>query len=266
MVDVGSGPPLVLIPGIQGRWEWMLPAVTALSRRHRVLTFSLGDVEAFDDWTRRVDAMLDRAGESSAVIAGVSFGGLIALRYAAQRPQRVRALVLVSTPAPACRLDRWTARFVRYPRLALPLFSARGFVRLVPEILVARPTWLQRLRLGAEYGYRVIRAPISPPRMARYVHAWQQIDLSGECDAVHAPTLVLTGDPHLDRVVQVHTSVDYVRRIADARHDVLPGTGHVGLISKPALFAETIDAFLDATAAAAAGAGAPPARRARHAS
>jgi hypothetical protein len=40
----------------------------------------------------------------------------------------------------------------------------------------------------------------------------------------------------------------------------------VGLISKPAVFADTIDRFLDATAAAAADAGAPPARRARHAS
>ena len=31
MTDRGAGPPLVLVPGIQGRWEWMAPAVDALA-------------------------------------------------------------------------------------------------------------------------------------------------------------------------------------------------------------------------------------------
>ena len=37
IVDVGSGPPVILVPGIQGRWEWMKPAVDALSARCRVV-------------------------------------------------------------------------------------------------------------------------------------------------------------------------------------------------------------------------------------
>ena len=41
IIDRGSGPPLVLVTGIQGRWEYLLPAVEALSRHLRVLTFSL---------------------------------------------------------------------------------------------------------------------------------------------------------------------------------------------------------------------------------
>lgn len=245
MIDVGSGPPLVLVPGIQGRWEWMLPAVKALSRRHRVLSFSLGEIQEFDDWVARIDDVLARAGEPSAVIAGVSFGGVIAVHYAASRPARTDALVLVSTPAPACRLDDWTDWFVRHPRLALPLFSARGLVRLVPEILVARRSWAQRLRLAVEYGYRVLRAPISPPQMARYVRAWQRVDLSGDCARVQAPTLVITGEPHLDRVVQVRTSLEYLDRIDGAQYAKLSDTGHVGLIAKPDLFAAAIDTFLD---------------------
>ena len=31
IIDRGSGPPLVLIPGLQGRWEYLRPAVDALS-------------------------------------------------------------------------------------------------------------------------------------------------------------------------------------------------------------------------------------------
>ena len=40
MIDGNSDSPLVLIPGIQGRWEWMEPAVDALGAavpRHHVL-------------------------------------------------------------------------------------------------------------------------------------------------------------------------------------------------------------------------------------
>ena len=40
MIDRGSGPPIVMIPGIQGRWEWMGPAIHEVAKRCRVLTFS----------------------------------------------------------------------------------------------------------------------------------------------------------------------------------------------------------------------------------
>ena len=43
IVDQGSGPPIVLSPGLQGRWEWMRPAVDALAKHYRVITFSLCD-------------------------------------------------------------------------------------------------------------------------------------------------------------------------------------------------------------------------------
>jgi hypothetical protein len=31
VVDIGSGEPVVLVPGLQGRWEWMRPAVLRLA-------------------------------------------------------------------------------------------------------------------------------------------------------------------------------------------------------------------------------------------
>ena len=44
IVDRGTGTPVVLIPGIQGRWEWMSPAIDALTAGHRALFERLGDV------------------------------------------------------------------------------------------------------------------------------------------------------------------------------------------------------------------------------
>src|SRR5512145_3200894 len=105
IVDKGSGTPIVLIPGLQGRWEWMRPTVDALAAHARVIAFSLCDertspfpcdpAKGFENYVEQVAIALDRAGLDKAVIAGVSFGGLIASDFAARYPQRVAGLVLV---------------------------------------------------------------------------------------------------------------------------------------------------------------------------
>ena len=106
MVIAGQGPTLLLIPGIQGRWEWAQAGRARRSRRrHRVVSYSLcGERHAvpplvarsFDDLVRQALNALNRATDGPAVVCGVSYGGLIALRLAARHPDRVRALVLAS--------------------------------------------------------------------------------------------------------------------------------------------------------------------------
>src|SRR5262245_53630765 len=99
----------------------MAPAVGALAVRHRVLSFSLGEAtgpDLFDQWVDLIDRALDRAGEPAAAIVGVSFGGLVAARYAATRPNRTTQLVLVSAPSPTWQIDPSSARYVRRPRMS----------------------------------------------------------------------------------------------------------------------------------------------------
>ena len=110
MFDRGSGPSIVVIPGVQGRWEWMRPTLDALARRCRTISYSLcGDFGSgrtidqavgFENYLRQLDAVLDAAGLRESALCGVSYGGLVALRYAATRPLRVRAMILSSSPAP----------------------------------------------------------------------------------------------------------------------------------------------------------------------
>src|SRR5262245_9299471 len=134
MLDAGTGDPIVLIPGIQGRWEWLSPTIEALvARGHRVLSFSLSDVgtngpetDLFAEWTGEIDRLLDRAGVRCATVIGISFGGVIAVRYAARRRDRVNGLVLVSSPPPGWQPDRRRAAYLRRPRLSLPLFAFRA--------------------------------------------------------------------------------------------------------------------------------------------
>lgn len=249
MIDVGSGFPLVVLPGVQGRWEWLRPGVDALSRKHRVLSFSLGEAAVpglppFDAWLQAIDRMLDASAVHAVCLVGHSFGGLVAIRYAATRPERVAGLVLVSSPAPRPRLSRIDRVLVRHPVLALPLFIVRGAIRLAPEVVAARPDWPSRTRLAITHIGSTLRWPASPARMAAWVRAWESTDIESDCAAVRAPVLVVTGDQALDRVVPPAATRQYLSLLADARPAVLPDTGHLGPMAKPDELAALVSDFI----------------------
>jgi 3-oxoadipate enol-lactonase len=245
IVDRGSGPPLVLIPGLQGRWEYMHPAVEALASSFRVLTFSL-DGDDFDGYAAQVDRALSEKGIECATICGVSFGGLVAVRFAAQYPSRCGALVLASTPRPMLRLRRRHQIYLRAPWIFGPIFLAESPLRLRPEICAAIPDSRARRHFAMRGLRTLLSAPLSLSRMAARAHLITTIDLGPDCERIAAPTLVVTGERGLDHVVPVEGSSEYTRRIQHARAVVLERTGHLGTITRPDAFAEIVREFVGA--------------------
>lgn len=243
--------PIVIIPGIQGRWEWMRPAIEALRGEcGNVSTFSLneedGSGDPFEQWMSMIQCQVERSGSDRVVLIGVSFGGLVAVRYAARYPERVGALVLVSAPSPGMRLRPFDQGLVRNPITRLPLFAVRGVRRLAPEIVAAKDSWPERLRFAASYGWQVMRKPVAPRRMARWVQAWQAADIVSECARITAPTHLITGEPRLDRVVPVQSTLHYLTLIPGATFSRLARTGHIGLVSRPRDFSTLVSEFLHA--------------------
>lgn len=254
MIDRGEGTPIVLIPGLQGRWEWMRPAVDALARHHRVISFSLCDERSsmfpcdpsrqFENYLTQVDLALDRAGIERAVIAGVSYGGLIASEFAARRAHRVEGLVLASALHASWTPDRRQQRYLDAPFLMSPMFVATAPGRMRSELIAALPSIVSRLRFTAAHGARVVMAPTSPARMARRI-AWAQSHHFADPRRVKAPALVVTGEPGLDRVVPVDVSRRYLADLAKAEHVVLKHTGHLGVVTRPQAFAGVLERFMD---------------------
>lgn len=242
---------LVLIPGIQGRWEWMQPAIDELAKEWRVIPCSLpGEPGAgisvngtFDSFVEYIDSVLDAASVQRAVICGVSFGGLIALRYAARRPARTEALILVSTPGPRWTLKPNLVRYMKWPTLSSPLFFAGAFGRFWPELRVTYPDVGERIRFCTAAMARVLAAPAIPSRMSRRAQLAEREPFECDCASVQAPTLVITGERDLDRVVKYDETMDYVALIAGARFQLLEHTGHLGIISAPDRFASIVSRF-----------------------
>ena len=243
--------PIVIVPGIQGRWEWMRPAIDALRREcGDVSTFSLneedGTGDPFEQWMSMISKRIDESGSDRVALIGVSFGGLVAVRYAARYPDRVGALVLVSAPSPGHRLSELDEGMVRHPIAKLPRFAMRGVRRLAPEIVAAKDTWRERLMFTVSYGFRVVSRPAAPRQMARWVRAWQASDIASECARVTAPTHLITGEPRLDRVVPVQSTLHYLTLIPGATFSRLTRTGHIGLVSRPHDFSTLVREFLHA--------------------
>jgi pimeloyl-ACP methyl ester carboxylesterase len=188
---------------------------------------------------------MDRAGLSRALICGVSYGGLVALRFAATRPERTSGLVLVSTPPAVWELDRTQRGYVERPVWSAPAFIAHAPRRLWPEIRNASGSFGAAAWFAVRHLARVIAAPMSPSRMARRVRLARAVDLAADCARVTAPTLVITGEDALDRVVPVSATRRYVDAIRGATCVTIERTGHIGLVTRPERFAEVVAEFAE---------------------
>jgi pimeloyl-ACP methyl ester carboxylesterase len=114
------------------------------------------------------------------------------------------------------------------------------FVLETPFRLWRETSWPRIITLlGA-----ALRGPVSFRKIARRAQLIESTDIAGDCRRVLSPTLVVTGEQHLDNVVPVESTMAYLRAIPTARHVVLKGTGHIGAITQAAHFADTVRAFV----------------------
>ena len=191
MIDRGIGTPVVLMPGIQGRWEWMAPAVDALADRFRVVTFSLCDEptsgfrfepgRGIDNYLQQVDEALDRAGLDAAILIGVCTadpsrrnmqpGGLTRARAGARVGAAARlgaesASALLPASAalaePAVSPGFAGARAARNPGAQLPRFGPAvrfmaGQLPLVLRAFVSPSRMAARLRWNEAYQFEIHR-------------------------------------------------------------------------------------------------------------
>jgi pimeloyl-ACP methyl ester carboxylesterase len=254
IIDRGTGVPVVVIPGVQGRWEWMEPAIDALARQGRVITFSLADEPSahaglggkarFWNYVEQVRDALDQSGIDRAAVCGVSFGGLIAGAFAASFPKRASSLILVSALPPSWRPDERVSFYLRHPWLMTPLFCL-GSLRFYREIAAASDTWWSGITAACGAGINVLLHMFHPGRMARRVHLLSSVQgIDTDLARVKVPTMIVTGEESLERVVPPRLTREYLTIWPHARVETLARTGHLGLITRPREFAVLVSRFV----------------------
>ena len=266
IIERGQGRPIVVIPGIQGRYEWGLPTVDALASLGHVVTFSLADEPTsgfawaesagFENYLTQLDQVVRATGGERPVLVGISYGGLIAAEYAARHPGGLSALVVASSPPPTWRVPARAERYLKAPRLMAPIFWIGAPLRAYPELKAALPGSRDRWQFVFDHGRRIAGAPASSARMVRRLRWLESAHFSLD-RAIDVPALIVTGEPDLERVVPPEDTLTYRAWLPGARAVTLAATGHNGCVTKAREFADEVAGLL-AGLPAAADASCPP--------
>jgi pimeloyl-ACP methyl ester carboxylesterase len=250
-VVLGAGDPLVVLPTAQGDWRCLAPAFLPLADRRRVVLVSLRGERGhgvaadfgWDDLVADLDEAARLAGLGRFALCGTSFGGALALRYALDRPDRVERLVLNVATARLrdhARLNAIAGRLPVGPRAAL--FHALALALCSLEVAALPPAELpSALRRLA--GHVPFRTP--GPTLMRRLELLLGLDVEGRLAGLRCPTLVVSGEPRLDRLVPRRSQAALLERLPDVRHAVVPRSGHLGLLTRPDALRRVVASFLD---------------------
>ncbi|HSD10914.1 MAG TPA: alpha/beta fold hydrolase [Candidatus Binatia bacterium] len=190
-------------------------------------TEALPSIEAYADSTI---AILDRLGIASAVLVATSMGGLVALELALRAPQRVLALVLMSTAARIALSDEsveiW--RTVMTGRASQP-FSTAGYGDGVPSDVV-REGWALQVQ--------------TDPRVRYFdLVAARRADFRARLGELRLPVLVIYGSK--DTITPPGDAAALAAGISGAERVELAGAGHYLYRERPDALHAAIDAFLE---------------------
>ena len=244
--DVGEGPAVLLLhAGIADRrmWQDHLSWLSGTGRRAIAL-----DLPGFGEhvpspaspspWDHVV-AVMDGLGLDRAALVGCSFGGAVALRVAVIAPERVRALGLISAPAPGLQPSprlhaAWTAEEEAMERgdidAAVEAVLSAWLAPDAPPALRDRVATMQRraFEIEPEVGAEDLPDPVdeAPQRLRE----------------VAAPALVAAGEADLPDFAW--SAQRLTEMLPDARHAVIPGAGHLAPLEAPDAFRELLGEFL----------------------
>jgi pimeloyl-ACP methyl ester carboxylesterase len=126
----------------------------------------------------------------------------------------------------------------------MPVFMIAS-LRMYREIATASSSRWQSLVVSTRHCWTALTHMFSPTRMARRSQMLPGGVLASELAALKVPVQIVTGEEHLDRVVPVALTLEYAKHCPQARAVCIDRTGHIGLITRAAAFAEIIGRFAD---------------------
>jgi 3-oxoadipate enol-lactonase len=189
-----------------------------------------------DDHVDDLAALLKHLHIASAVIIGLSVGGMIAQGLAARHPHLTRALILCDTAHKIGTDAMWNER--------INAVNAAGISSLAEAIMLRWFTPAYRSPDNPDYvGYTNMlnRTPVDG--YAGTCAALRDADLTASTSALDLPVLCIVGDQ------DGSTPPDLVRELAslikDSRFEIIEGAGHIPCVEQPEATIALIRDFLD---------------------
>ena len=235
---VGEGPPIVLVPGMDGTGELFYRQVPLLARSFRVATYALrNDARSMTILVDDLEQVITAVTRDSrrAIVIGESFGGALAMSFALAKPERVEALVVLNSfPffAPQFRL-----RVARYGLGMIPWGAMSVIRRLTAFRLHSPHTHRQEIRRFME-----VTAGASRIGYLNRLELLMSYDVRDQLHQLRCPTLFLAADrDHL--VPSVRQAQLMAACVPAATLQILHGHGHICLIAPDVNLADVLNAW-----------------------
>lgn len=235
-----SDPAIVLLHGLLfdgGMWRGQIEALSALGRVVVIDGPGAGKSEPPPRFMmeEHADALFDAWGElgiDKAIVVGLSWGGMVAMRFALQHPTRVSALALFDTNAevePLKKRIRYRALLALHKRVGIP-YSL--FEREVAPLMFGETTLRTKPDL-VERSYRHAmgfeRDALAKAGLAVMIHRKSILE---KISAIRVPTLVMVGRE--DIATPLEKAENIARSIPGAELVVVDGAGHMSALEAPA--------------------------------
>jgi pimeloyl-ACP methyl ester carboxylesterase len=246
-----NAPVVILLHGLGSSLHTWEPWAQTLSTRFRVIRydmpgFGLTGADPTGDYTDArsvvvLAALMEALSVPRASLAGNSMGGKLAWQFAAEHPDRVDRLVLISP-------DGYASPGFEYGKKP----EVPTVARLLPYTL---PTFMLRANIVPAYGDKT---RLTEPTIKRYrdmmlapgvrqalLLRTAQVMLEppeARLRRIQAPTLLVWGEK--DRLIPFSNAQDYVSVMHNARLVSFPDLGHVPQEEEPARSLVPVEAFL----------------------
>jgi pimeloyl-ACP methyl ester carboxylesterase len=242
----GDGPPLILVPGLAGGYELLGPLARLLASRFRVISYQLrGEDDCFalrqrfdlSNLVADLAEFLDWHRLESPLLMGVSFGGVLALEFAAKYAHRVQKLIVQGAGA---RYEHGLLPRVASAVLSgLPLPSDNAFINQFFNLLFGG-----KQKPGPLFEFVTQQCwQTDQSVMAYRLRLLEQYDLGSRVARVRVPTLVLTGER--DLLVSEKSLSELLDGLPDAENCPLQGCGHLAFVTHPQRVATEVQRFVE---------------------
>jgi pimeloyl-ACP methyl ester carboxylesterase len=242
---VGEGPPIVLAHGATTDSRMWQPQLLGLSDEFTVVAWDepgAGQSAAVPadftlaDYADCLAAVIEALDLGPVHLAGLSWGGTVALELYRRHPGLVTSMLLVDTYAGwkgSLPAEQVRAR-IEGVRKALAA-AEDDFDPTLPGLFAAQPP--------AEYVslMREMAADVRPESMRTALEIMAEADLRDVLPRIAVPTLLVWGE--LDARSPVTVAHQFQDAIADAELVVIPGAGHMCNLEAPERFNDAVRAF-----------------------
>lgn len=250
----GKGKPILILNGIMMSTKSWEPFMHTLSENNQIIRLDFldqGQSDKMDGKTYTQEIQVDLIYHLSLHlkldkfnIVGISYGGEVAILYAAKYPKHVDRLVLFNTTpytSPWLKEIGQSWNMIGKTRDGASYYKATIPIIYSPTFYASRLDWMKNRE---QLLTPIFSNPVFLDAMERLTNSAESYDARDLLKDIEATTLIIAADQ--DYLTPLANQKELHEMIKTSELIILPGVGHASMYERPLLFTSLVLGFINA--------------------